>query len=367
MNTWLNPNASEDVGAPELVTRVKDRIRQHGRITFAKYMSMALYDPDFGYYTSGRKTVGTDGDFITSASLGPAFGAMVAEWIASRYADMGYPNDFEVVEIGAGKGLLCASIMVHLRDSYAALYDSITYRIIETPILRETLAPFGQSLTDEFPGKILMSDSIDDLADGSITGCVISNELPDAFQVHLVSTAEGALVEIYVTLNGDEFVEMVGEPSSPAIVDYFRDLSISLPDGYRTEVNLEATDWIRKTAGKLNRGFVLTIDYGYTAEEYYSLERKTGTLVCYYRHTYNENPYIRIGLQDITTHVDFTSLINAGRSAGLTVSAFTSQREFLMSQEIHVYLRANPSQRCVAQALMDPNGLGGFRVLIQQK
>lgn len=367
MNTWLNPNAPEDAGVSELITRITDRIVQEGPITFAEYMSMALYDPDYGYYTSGRKTVGTDGDFITSASLGPAFGAMIAEWIAGRYAEMGCPHGFEVVEIGAGKGLLCASIMVHLRDSRAALYDSITYRIIETPILRDTPAPFGQPLTEEFPGKILMSDSLDDLAEDSITGCVISNELPDAFPVHLVSTDDGVLHEIYVTLDGDTFVEVTSEPSSPAIADYFRDLGINLHDGYRTEVNLEAVDWIRRAAGKLKEGFVLTIDYGYTAEEYYSPERKTGTLVCYYRHTYNEDPYTRIGLQDITAHVDFTSLMNAGASAGLAVSTFTSQREFLVSQGMHAYLRANPSQRRVAQALIEPDGLGGFKVLILRK
>lgn len=367
MNTWLNPNTPEDAGVPELVTRIKDRIRQYGCITFAEYMNMALYDPDYGYYTSGRKTVGTDGDFITSASLGPAFGAMVAEWIAGRYAEMGCPDGFEVVEIGAGKGLLCASIMVHLRDSHGTLYDSIKYRIIEAPILRDAPAPFGKPLTEEFPGKILMSDSLDDLADGSIIGCIISNELPDAFPVHLVSTADGTLNEIYITLDDDMFTEVVGELSSPAIAGYFQDLGINLPDGYRTEANMEAVDWIRKTAGKLNKGFILTIDYGYIAEEYYSPKRMTGTLVCYHRHTYNENPYTRIGLQDITAHIDFLSLMNAGSSAGFSVFAFTSQREFLISQGMHAYLRANPSQRRVAQALMDPDGLGGFKVLIQRK
>ncbi|MHB1457393.1 MAG: class I SAM-dependent methyltransferase [Armatimonadota bacterium] len=367
MNTWLNPNMPENAGVPELITRITDRIVQEGPITFAEYMSMALYDPDYGYYTSGRKTVGTYGDFITSASLGPAFGAMIAEWIAGRYAEMGCPHGFEVVEIGAGKGVLCASIMVHLRDSHAALYDSITYRIIETLILRDALAPFGQPLTEEFPGKILMSDSLDDIEDGSITGCFISNELPDAFPVHLVSTVDGALHEIYITLDGDEFVEVAGELSSPTIADYFRDLGINLPDGYRTEVNLEAVEWIRKTAGKMKEGFILTIDYGYTAEEYYSLERRTGTLVCYNRHTYNEDPYARIGLQDITAHVDFTSLVCAGASAGLTATAFTSQREFLVSQGIHAHLRAKPAQRRVAQALVEPDGLGGFKVLILRK
>lgn len=365
MSIFLQP--PPDASNERLIARVRSAIGQTGRITFAEFMQMALYDQDYGYYTSGRETAGAGGDFITSAALSPVFGAMVARWIAARHEEMSHPNPFDVVEMGAGKGLLCASILVHLRESHPKVYDSVRYRIIEATGLRSESAPFGRPLAEEFPGKILISDALDDLADGSITGCLISNELPDAFPVHLVTAREGSLREIYVTLGDGGFVETEGELSTTAIAEYLSRIGVILPDGYRTEVNLNAVDWMRNAARKLADGFIVTIDYGYTADRYYATERSHGTLICYYRHTYNEDPYTRVGMQDMTAHVDFTSLMDAGAQAGLVTIDFTAQREFLISQDVYGYVRENPAARRSVQSLLDPDGLGGFRVLVQRR
>lgn len=355
-------------GNERLIERIRERIREAGRITFAEFMEAALYDPDGGYYTSGREIIGTGGDYLTSPAMHPAFGAMIARWLDARRREMGEPDPFDIVEMGAGKGLLCAAILAHASEYLPDLYASARYRIIEQTDLRRTADPRLQGLGIE--DQISYAESLDSLPDDSVRGCFISNELVDAFPVHLVRVVDGELREIHVTWRDGGFVEVVGEPSTPEIHAYFDRLGISLPDGYTTEVNLRAFDWMRQVGRKLRSGFVLTIDYGYTAQEYYSPERSRGTLLCYYRHTYCEDPYIRVGEQDITAHVDFTSLIESGREVGLAPVEFTTQREFLIAQGVQSWVAEHtraPRERRVIASLLDPEGMGGFRVLIQRR
>ena len=347
-----------DPGNPNLIARIRSRIREKGRITFAEFMSMVLYDPDHGYYTSEREIIGTSGDFLTSPAMHPAFGAMVARWLAARWHEMGSPDPFCVVEMGAGKGLLAAGILAYMRESIPDIYTALRYLIIEKG--RKWTADERLSAVAE--DKIEVFDSLAHIDADSIVGCFISNELIDAFPVHQVTVEGGRLRELYVTAEDGKFVEETGDPSTPEIPAYFERLCIVLPDGYRTEVNLRAPDWMREVGSKLHGGYVLTIDYGYTAEEYYSPKRRRGTLLCYYRHTYSEDPYVRVGLQDITAHVDFTSLINAGREAGLEPVKLTTQREFLLEQGIQERFKGR-----AVMSLLDPQGMGGFKVLVQRR
>ncbi|MHB0998683.1 MAG: class I SAM-dependent methyltransferase [Armatimonadota bacterium] len=357
-------------GNDQLIEKIRARIRKERRITFAEFMDMALYDPEYGYYISGKETAGTEGDFLTSVSMSPAFGAVVANWIASVRLTMCAPDPFEIVEIGAGKGLLCAGILTHLRESYPEIYSAVKYRIIEAPGTRNNLSPFGHPLMEDFPGKIQIDDSMDDLGNSSITGCFVSNELMDALPVHMVTELNGRLAEIYVTLDGDRFVEVVGPLSDNDIGDYFDRINVSLPEGYRTEVNINAVNLIQQISMKLAVGYVLTIDYGHQADDYYSPEHSRGTMMCYYRHTYCEDPFARIGEQDITAHVDFTSLMRAGDYAGLETDDLVLQKSFLTAHGIRAWLESrqrNQADTRAVNALLDPNGLGGFKVLIQKK
>jgi SAM-dependent MidA family methyltransferase len=226
---------------------------------------------------------------------------------------------------------------------------------------------------------------LDEIPVDSITGCCFSNELVDALPVHQFVIEGGQLQEIYVTTG---LVEVSGEPSTRWLAEYFDLVKIELPsnaypDGYRSEVNLAALDWLNTIANRLQRGYLLTIDYGYPSERYYSHTRLNGTLQCYYRHRRHDNPYIHIGRQDITAHVDFTALELWGEICGLHKVGFTQQGLFLMALGLGDRIAALATsgeagsgppelvsllrRREALHQLIDSLGLGGFGVLVQSR
>jgi SAM-dependent MidA family methyltransferase len=220
-----------------------------------------------------------------------------------------------------------------------------------------------------------------DLAEGRLTfsGCLYSNELIDSFPVHLVEMTGAGLREVYVTAHGDELGESLAEPSTPELEGYLQRLGITLFEGQRAEINLAARTWLKAAARAVTRGFVLTIDYGYQAPELYAPHRKNGTLLCYHRHTIEENPYIRLGLQDMTSHVDFTTLVMDGEELGLSKVWYGEQYRFLMGAGLLEELMALEAcaategerlkHRLALKKLMLPDGGMGdtFKVLIQAK
>ena len=195
------------------------------------------------------------------------------------------------------------------------------------------LLDYAQRLRPEFAQalKYVTSDRTTSTAEASgVTGCVISNELVDAFPIHRFRIDNGNLLEVFVTTNGaGELVEELGDPSTPHIGDRLDTLGGSLPDGFSGEVNLEILPWMMQVSDILERGFVVTIDYGHEADQLYSPSRSQGTLQTYFRHTGGSSPYQRVGRQDITAHVDFTALVNEGRTAGLSPLVLLSQAEYL--------------------------------------
>jgi SAM-dependent MidA family methyltransferase len=162
-------------------------------------------------------------------------------------------------------------------------------------------------------------------------GCYLSNELIDSFPVHRVTVHHGVLKEIYVTQENDQFAECLGDLSDPRISDYFRRMGVVLEEGQKAEVNLQALEWTERIARRLARGFVITIDYGYLAEELYSPRRREGTLLCYFQHRVSENPFERLGKQDMTSHVNFTALIQKGEEVGLRFAGLVPQYRFLLA------------------------------------
>jgi SAM-dependent MidA family methyltransferase len=213
----------------------------------------------------------------------------------------------------------------------------------------------------------------EDLLPESITGCLFSNELIDALPVHQVVVKDGNLQEVYVTIDNDyQLQEILGIPSTPQLLAYFEQAEIpivSYDDGYRTEVNLAAIEWLQTVSSKLARGYLLSIDYGYTSQRYYNPQRSQGTLQCYYQHRYHSNPYLHIGQQDLTAHVDFTSLIRQGNLWGLQELGFTKQGMFLMSLGLvdRISQPESLERRQALHQLIEPMGLGGFGVLLQGK
>lgn len=375
---WLLPRSTQ-----RLQELIGSRIRAQGPVTFAQFMEWALYEPGLGYYERGSP-VGTD--YLTSPHLAADFAQLLAEQIRQFWNILGSPSVFRVIEMGAGSGRLAQDWLTYVRSAHPLFWQVLEYGILERSahlrrLQQERLAPFGE--------KVRWLDW-DEIPDDSVIGCFFSNELVDAFPVHRVQVQEGALREIYVAC-GDaaaaDFREVLGDLSTPELGEYFARLGIPIetyPSGYQTEVNLKALEWLQLLARKLRRGYVLTVDYGHTAQRYYSPQRAQGTLLAYRRHGSYTDPYVQVGSQDLTAHVDFTTLEQVGESLGLKYLGFTRQSSFLVNLGLTERLAAlsqieNPldgeavdvgqvlQRRYALHALLDPMGLGSFGVLVQAK
>ena len=303
------------------------RINKKGPITFAEFMDVALYREGGGYYMSARDRWGKKGDYITNLDVSPIFSRMLAKQIHQMWQVIGEPDPFYLVEAGAGRGYLTEGIADTVSELYGGFSKTLKICLVEkNPFLRK-------------PGKkgFAWYEDISRLKH-PVTGCIYSQELLDALPFHRVVEREDGLKEIYVGYKNAIFVDVEDKPSKEGLAEYFRDLGISLFMGQRAEVNLSAKEWIGKAGALLKEGFVLTIDYGMPASLLYR-EGMMGTLLCHYRHTMNDDPYRMVGMQDITCHVDFTTLKNEGIKSGLMPAGFTTQRNFLLGLGILEELR----------------------------
>jgi len=302
------------------------KIKQHGQISFCDFMEMALYYPGLGYYTSEGDKIGKKGDYYTSPNLTPAFGEMIGRQLEEMWHILG-EKEFTVVEMGAGLGFLSMDVLDYLKRNQELFHD-LDYCIIEkSPAMRK-------EQRERLGDKVRWCNSIQELS--GMAGCVFSNELADAFPVHQVVMGE-QLMEVFVDYKNG-FQEVL-KPAPAELKDYFAELGVVLPPGYRTEINLDAVKWIQEIGSSLKKGFVITIDYGYPSSELYQEYRSSGTLMCYNKHTLNENPYEHIGEQDITSHVNFSALEHGGRKKGLELCGFTDQAHFLLGLGIEEYLK----------------------------
>jgi SAM-dependent MidA family methyltransferase len=304
-----------------------EKIKTDGPMTFRDFMDMCLYYPDDGYYTSERNKIGKEGDFYTSSTLTSSFGAVIALQMEEMWHLLGQKS-FTIVEYGAGLGLLCHDILTTLRKNNK-LYNNLHYCIIEkSPFMRQREEIY---LTE----KVSWYNNIHDIE--WEVDCIFSNELFDNFPVHQVIMEE-ELMEIFVDYN-EGFME-VNKVASPALKAYFDELKVVLPKGYRTEVNLEAINWIKDIASHLKKGFVMTIDYGDESAGLYQPHRSCGTVVCYNKHRVSAQPFNNIGEQDITAHINFSALEYWGEIAGLSICGMTTQAYFLLSLGFLEHIRA---------------------------
>ena len=294
------------------------------------------------YYASPRNPIGIEGDYYTSADLDPIFGKLLARQFTEWAADF---DSFGVIELGAGKGVLARDIFEHCRFPYMILERSPAMRARQQQLLQG----YGVRWIEELPE--------------GFTGCIFSNEFFDALPVHRVVRRSGVLKEIYV---GENFEEIEGE-----LQEQFE---VPVREGYTADINLEARHWIRRIAASLDRGYHLAIDYGYATDEFYAQPR--GTLMCYWRHQVVENPYMRIGEQDLTAHVNFSDLIDAGREGSLKTIRFLTQMDYLVGlgildeiQQLATAGDAASMQRLVkVKRLILPDSMGQrFKVLVQTK
>ncbi len=354
-----------------LAEKLHQLLRRRGAITFAEFMDLALYDPEGGYYRASNP-VGPQGDFFTSPTAHPVFGAVVALQLRQMWEILDRPARFDVVEAGAGSGLLCLDILGFCKLVLPELYEAARYFAVERR------AGDLKSLVEEesLQGKVVVKDR-DGVLGGVFTGCVLSNELLDSFPVHRVVMQGGQLKEVYVALRQNMLTEVVDEPSTPALAERLAKEGARLGEGWQAEGCLELRPWLSDVARTLRRGFVLTIDYGDVAQGLYSERRRRGTALCHYKHTTNERFYQRIGQQDITAHVDFTAVMMEGSKVGLEPLGMVRQGSFLRNLGLDLFVArlgrmGLPQGTLLAnqmamRELAKPSGLGDFLVLAQGK
>lgn len=343
-----------------------------GGISFATFMGQALYHPEFGYYMAERQRIGKAGDFFTSSSVSALFGRLVARQLA-QMAELLDDEVFQVVEQGAGEGHLALDILDGLAAESPRVYERLSYRMVEvSPDNRKR-----QAGTLRAHAEKIAWCSDDDWTISS--GCFLSNELVDAFPVHIVEKRADGLHEVFVVNHQGTLREELRPVKDERLTEYFAWLGCGPLEGNRAEVNLAAPQWMRRVGGQIERGFVLTIDYGYPSGELYALHRRDGTLMCYHRHQADDNPYAMVGEKDITAHIDFSALQKAGGEVGLEPLWFGEQYRFLLGLgffEELVAMEAAAVDEREARALrltlknliMPDAGMGEtFKVLVQGK
>ena len=363
------------LGHPELVAAIASEITSSGPIPFVRFMELALYHPQHGYYMrppeSGTERIGWSGDFYTSSDVHPILGQALAKQAAQIDALLGSPDPFTVVEMGPGKGLLARDFLKAIDSQHGELSRRLRYVLIERSPAMHTLQQQQLQPWLNQPGRLTWLEDLTSLAPASVTGLLFSNELPDAFPVHRIQMVGKEPQEIFVDYQDGRFAECLKPLSQPALRNHLQRLRLELPDGYRTEINLQALSWMQQVAGSLARGVVITIDYGHSAQDLYGPDRSKGTFLCYYSQMASDDPYERVGLQDMTAHVDFTSLATVGEEGGLSVTGFTNQMSFLMGLGIEEMIsRLDPEspQFRAAIHLLKPEGMGRtFKILVQHK
>ena len=371
--TELDPDAPLPESDPRLVERIAAEIHRDGPMPFARFMEIALYDPEAGYYTADRAVddatgPGRGADFLTAPEGHPIFGWAVAGHLESVWLALDRPPRFVVREHGAGTGALAAGILDGLRRTGSALREAIRYQPVDASPAR--LAALERRL--EAPG---LASSLEPGDDRPGAGAVVANELLDALPVHRVEGgAEGALLERFVTLTADGgFTSALGPPSTPDLATMLHAERIRLEPGQPAEVCLALDHWIADASAALQRGELLLIDYGYPATELYRPERGS-TLRAYHRHRVHADPLVAIGRQDLTAHVDLTAVERAAAAGGLSPIGRTTQARFLAALgagELLVALQREPATdlaayleaRAALVRMLDPRVTGGFAVL----
>ena len=348
----------------ELILR---RIKANGPITFSSFMSSVLYDENFGYYS--RKTnnhpLGIYGDYYTSPLVHPAFASLLAINIYHLWTAMGEPEEFSIIEIGAGNRYLYKEIISFYRKNIPRFLDIVTYYPVDV------FSDKSKNIYDinEVPKEII--------------GCIISNELIDAFPVNRFIYKDKKIKEIYVDYDykNNIFIDEINDLSELEIASRVSPFIKNFDDGYKGEVNLGIGYWADIVSSIISSGFVITIDYGYERDKLYSSKNKHGSLRCYFQHSLSANHYSNIGRQDITSHVDFTTVNHSLAVNGFEKLFYLSQKKFLEYLGLEFFIKglnqsyknkeiSNDSynkQSYAINLLVDKNGLGNFQVSVHSK
>jgi SAM-dependent MidA family methyltransferase len=358
-----------------LAQRLADRIRREGPITFRDWMESALYEERVGYYQrTDIRRWGRSGDYRTSPETSVLFAAVFARFFANVYDELGAPPEFTIVEVGGGTGEFAATVLETLREQFPQVINNTRY--VFDDISSDSLERAAEKLSG-FEGLLKFSHLHE--RDRIETGVIFSNELFDAFPVHRVGMFNGRLVEFYVAVGeAEDFKWVTGELSTPRLLAYFERFNIQLSEGQIIEINLEMEEWFRQAADKLQRGYVVTVDYGAEALELYGPGRCEGTLRAFRGHQFATDVLEDPGSQDITTSVDWTAAMDFGHEFGFVTERLERQDRFLMEfgllEELERRAAAavteaeRVSLRTGVREMILPGGLAqSFQVLLQRK
>ena len=334
-------------------------ITNRGPISFETFMEHVLYSANGFYSRKGR--IGAKGDYFTSPSLHPVFGSFLAVQIYTMWKVLQRPRPFALVEFGSGDGLLAKALLntISFLDKdfeYSCEYFSIDrFHSSEVPYLKKFLVGNEIPITN-------------------MKGVVFSNELIDALPVRLIEVSDGKVLEVFVDLSSENTLVEILKPPQVPLPDHISEKEISSLEGYRGPVNDRLIEWYGQLGNILESGFVITIDYGFNQNEYYSMENSKKLIQTYYKHVQGSSPYQRIGRQDITAHADFSALKFVGERNGFLNVYQTTQRKWLVSLGFDEWIQSevtngnlSRSMEMLINNLVDPNGLGKFQVLIQHK
>ena len=323
-NPWPEPDSEALAHSARVVERVQTEIEGRGGVLpFDRYMDLVLYEPGLGYYASGTRKFGRQGDFVTAPELGSLYGRCVARQVAQILAQL---DGGSLLEFGAGSGVLAATVLTELaeRDSLPA-----EYLIVEvSPALR---AQQQQTLAGQIEQNLVKVRWLDSLPESGFRGVILANEVLDAMPIIRFRVgAEGHMTAGVVRRNGHLDWSWQRDHSQDGRIDRLVQ-QYGLVADYTSEVNPRAAAWMQTVGRVLDAGLILVMDYGYPGAEYYHYERSDGTLMCHYQHRAHMDPFLYPGLQDLTAHVDFSAVAAAGQLAGLDIAGFTSQEAFLLS------------------------------------
>lgn len=341
----LEPNEEAKALSQELQALIYQRIKtQKGWISFSDYMRMALYTPRLGYYSAGSVKLGQKGDFITAPEITPLFGiTLVNSLLPALNTTQG-----NILELGAGTGTLAVSIMRALEEKNGL---PTKYIILEISAdLRQRQEAYIQA---ELPHLFSRFEWLNSLP-ASFEGVIIGNEVLDALPCHLIHQKLGQVFERGVSVNKEGKLIFQDQPlKNQALIEM--STSFDLPNDYTSEIQLEAQGLITSLGQILHSGLILLIDYGFERDEYYHPERNTGTLMCHYQHHMHTDPFFYPGLQDITTHIDFTAITLAAVKAGLTLLDYATQAQYLLEaglfEALSYYSPDHPDWHKISQAV----------------
>jgi len=356
------PSADALAHSLQLVDRIGDEIHAAGGwIDFSRYMHLALYAPGLGYYSGGARKFGKGGDFVTAPEISPLF----AQTLAQQAAQVIHQTQGSILELGAGTGILAAELLLELQSmeclpqQYCILEVSAYLQDVQRATLEQRLPP-------ELLQRVAWLHAIPD----TFKGLMLGNEVLDALPVHVLRQAETGIAEMGVTIGDSGFAWQEQALTSGQLYDFAS--AMDFPPGYTTEVCPAAHALIASLASSLEAGVILMIDYGFPRSEYYHPQRSEGSLMCHYRHYAHGDPFLYPGLQDITAHVDFTVIAQAGVESGMELLGYVGQAQFLINCGItQVLTRVSPADVSAyiplasqAQKLLSPAEMGElFKVI----